>query len=76
MSESDRITFKCVDCGSPVVIDNDNPPRDEDALACHGCGRTFGTFAEVREAMLQKGREIIDKMVGDRFGKKPTWTRE
>ena len=68
---SDRITFKCIDCGSPVTVDDANPPKDDDILSCCGCGRTFGTYAQIREAMIEEGKKVVDKMIDD--ANLPSW---
>lgn len=69
----DRITFKCADCGQPVVIDNDEPPKDGDIISCLGCGRAFGSYAEVRDAMIEAGKKEVDRLI-DRAGL-PSWIR-
>lgn len=72
---TDRITFKCLDCGHAVMIDNDNPPNDEDVISCRGCGRKFGSYAQVREAMVAQGKAAVDELVMSKLGRKPTWTK-
>lgn len=62
---SDRITFKCLDCGTPVPDFDHDPANDAELVMCTGCGRTFGTQAQVREAAIQAGHEVIDKMIDD-----------
>ncbi|CAL8972750.1 hypothetical protein RHODGE_RHODGE_00996 [Rhodoplanes serenus] len=59
----DRLTFHCVDCKHPVVVDGDNPPNDDDILVCQGCGRAFGTYAGVKQAMIEAGKREINEMV-------------
>jgi len=70
---SGSITFKCVKCEHPVVIDQSNPPEDMDVIKCLGCGHEFGTYAQVREAMIDAGKQEMDNIVGSIFGKKPKW---
>ncbi|AZO70993.1 MAG: hypothetical protein E5V92_13615 [Mesorhizobium sp.] len=74
---SDQITFKCNDCGHAVSIDESNPPKDDDILKCFGCGREFGRYAQVKEALIELAKAEIDKMVENTFGTgvKPTWTK-
>lgn len=62
---SGRITVKCADCGQAVMIDDENPPKDDDVISCLGCGRTFGTYAQVREAVTAMGEEELDRMIDD-----------
>lgn len=71
----DRITFKCADCGHPVVIDKNKPPKDDDIITCRGegCGRAFGTYAQVRQAMIQAGKEKVDRLIDG--ADLPPWIR-
>lgn len=62
---SDRFTFKCTDCGTPVPDFDHDPAKDAELVRCSGCGRTFGTQAQVREAAIQMGKEARDKMIDD-----------
>ena len=70
---TDRVTFECTDCRHPVMIDEDNPPKDDDVIACIGCGRTFGTYAQVKEAVIQMGKEEIDRLISS--AGLPAWIR-
>jgi hypothetical protein len=71
---SDRVTFKCNQCGHTVSIDEGNPPSDDDILSCLGCGHQFGIYAKVKEAMVAAAKGVINKIVSRTFGKPPTWT--
>jgi hypothetical protein len=75
--DTGHVSFSCNKCGFPVSIDKANPPNDNDIISClgEGCGHQFGTYAEVKEAMIAAGKAEIDKLVTDRFGKPPTWTK-
>lgn len=70
----DSITFNCTECGAPLTINDDNPPADDDVYRCPGCGREIGKFGEMKEAMHQAAKDHLDKMIEDRFGKKPDWS--
>ena len=59
------ITFKCVECGYPVVVDDLNRPEDAEVITCHGCGRRFGTYADVEKAFVATGKAELDKMIDD-----------
>lgn len=50
------ITFKCVECGYPVVVDDLNPPEDTDVVTCQGCGRHFGTYADIDKVFVEAGK--------------------
>jgi len=50
------ITFKCVECGYPVVVDDLNPPDDTEVITCQGCGRQFGTYADIEKALAEAGK--------------------
>ena len=54
------ITFKCVECGYPVVVDDLNRPEDAEVITCHGCGRRFGTYADVEKAFVATGKAELD----------------
>jgi hypothetical protein len=71
MSYDDRITFKCIDCQHPVVIDASKAPDDNDVLSCQGCGRQFGTYSQVKEAIIEAGKKQINEMI-DKAGL-PDW---
>jgi hypothetical protein len=60
----DRITFACNDCGVPVGVEGGNLPNDNEILKCQGCGRAFGTYTEVRTAMIEAGKRIVNEMIG------------
>jgi len=51
----DRLTFKCTDCGHPVEAEG--IPTESDLVICRGCGRKFGTLAEVKKVMIKLGKE-------------------
>ncbi|MBL4726625.1 MAG: hypothetical protein JKY83_08130 [Rhizobiaceae bacterium] len=72
---SDNITFNCTTCGKPVLIDNDNPPNDEDIFSCMECGFEFGKYSDVKKAMIELAKREVGRMVKDSFGVKPTWTK-
>jgi len=72
---TDEMTFACVDCGAVVTYDRNRPPKDDDIIDCKGCGREFGTYAKVREAMVDAGKKRIDDLVMSKFGTKPKWTK-
>lgn len=59
------ITFKCVECGYPVVVDNLNPHEETEIVTCQGCGRRFGTYAEVVKALLKPTRPDSAKMIDE-----------
>jgi hypothetical protein len=67
----DQITFSCIDCGQSVPFDDGKPHEDSDIVTCDGCGRTFGTYAQVREAMIEEGKKVVDKMIDD--ANLPAW---
>ena len=69
---SDRITFKCVDCGAPVTSES-HAPHDHDIITCAGCGRKFGTYAEVKEAMIEAGKIEVDRIIDE--ANLPGWVR-
>ncbi len=77
MADADSITFKCLDCSEPLVAEDFDPSNDKDIFMCHSCGRKFGTHAEVYQAMVQLGKNEIDKMT-DKANLPPwitrTWT--
>ena len=50
------ITFKCVECGYPVVVDDLNPPDDTEVITCQGCGRRFSTYADIEKALAEAGK--------------------
>lgn len=62
MSES-TITFQCADCERTVTIDESNPPKDDDTIRCNGCDRVFGTYAQVKEAMITLGKKHVDDVL-------------
>lgn len=72
---SDEMHLVCGDCGTAVTYDRDRPPNDDDIIACKGCGRAFGTYSKVREAMIDAGKKRIDDLVMSKFGTKPKWTK-
>lgn len=53
---SAQITFACTKCGTPVAIDMNDSPNDDAPITCEGCGHTFGTYGEVKAAMVDAGR--------------------
>jgi hypothetical protein len=69
-TSTDRITFKCNKCGFPVSIDKPNPPNDDDILSClgPGCGHKFGTYAEVKEAMIEMAKAELNRMIEEKLG--------
>jgi transcription elongation factor Elf1 len=75
MSE-DRITFNCTTCSHPVSIDNDAPPNDDEIISCMGCGKKFGLYSQVKQAMIDAGKAEIDRIVKETLGVKPTWTNK
>lgn len=62
---SDFISFECDLCGSPIIIDGDNPPQDDDILSCQGCGRDFGPYGKVKDAIIEMARAELDEMIAD-----------
>jgi hypothetical protein len=74
VEHSTSITFKCVKCDQTLAIDESNPPNDSDIFACT-CGHQFGTYAEVKEAMIELGKKSLDKMIDD-AGLPPWITRK
>lgn len=72
---SDRFTFACTACGATIAIDENKPLNDEDILHCPDCKRAIGPFGTVRDALVNAAKAEIDKLVGQRFGKPPTWGR-
>ena len=73
---TDTIKFSCKTCGETVAVETDgNPPDDEDIIRCLGCGREFGTYAEVREGMRALAKAEIDRVTEKHLGVKPTWKK-
>lgn len=69
----DSISFACAECGSDKFVLPNNPPKDDDVIACAGCGRELGRYADVRTAAISAGKTEVDKIVMNIFGKTPTW---
>lgn len=67
--ESDRITFRCQVCDATLAVDSANPPAEDEMLHCNGCGRAIAKFGEVKRALIQAGKDHLEKLVGDAFGK-------
>lgn len=72
---TDRITFKCNDCGQTVMGPVDRTPDDDEIISCTGCGRTFGPYSQVRQAMIEASKKALDDLVMSKLGAKPTWTK-
>ncbi|MFA3920217.1 hypothetical protein [Ruegeria hyattellae] len=66
-----RITFQCTECGHPVGMSELNPPKDDEVISCHGCGHEFGTYGEVKGAVIEMARDEIDTVIEQTFGKRP-----
>jgi DNA-directed RNA polymerase subunit RPC12/RpoP len=60
---TDRITFKCADCEQPVFLRRD--PKDDDVVSCDKCGRQFGTYSDVRAAMIEHGKSEFAGLVDE-----------
>jgi hypothetical protein len=60
----DLLNFRCADCGLPVLLDDLELPEDSEVVTCYGCGQQFGTFAEVKKAMIEARKLEIDKSSG------------
>ncbi|UJW87924.1 hypothetical protein [Devosia sp. SL43] len=45
------ITFACDKCGNTLAIDETNPPKDDDAVTCGGCGQHFGFYGLFKERL-------------------------
>lgn len=73
---SDHIEFQCSACNAKAAIDDNNPPNDSDPLICTGCGVSFGPYGEVKAKMVEMGKALIDDLVYEKFGAKPTWTKK
>ncbi|MEQ9146382.1 MAG: hypothetical protein RLO08_18685 [Parvibaculaceae bacterium] len=68
MSE-DRIIFNCSKCGSEKFSFPNDPPKDDDIIACAGCGNVVGKYADVRAAAMDAAKTEVGKIVSDVFGK-------
>jgi DNA-directed RNA polymerase subunit RPC12/RpoP len=60
---TDRITFKCADCGQPIFLQRN--PKDDDVVSCDKCGRQFGTYSEVRADMSEHGKSEFGGLVDE-----------
>ena len=67
----DRITFQCTECGHPVSIDELKPPKDDEVISCFGCGYEFGTYGEVKAALIELAKGEIDAVIEKTYGKNP-----
>ena len=66
-----RSAFKCSSCEHALVIDNDNPPDDDDILCCQGCGKEFGSYAKIKEAALVLATAEFDSVIEQKFADVP-----
>jgi hypothetical protein len=73
MPENDQILFKCAECGSKDFVLPNQPPNDDDIIKCSGCDKIIGRYAVIKEAATEAAKAEVDKMLVERFGKKPTW---
>lgn len=62
---TDQILFSCTTCGSKEFAGQSDPPKDDDVISCAGCGREIGTYAVIREAMIEEGKKVLNKMIDD-----------
>ncbi len=53
-------TFRCIDCDHPFEIDRANPPGDGEMIRCTGCGRTMGTYAAVKAALIEQAKADVE----------------
>jgi hypothetical protein len=65
MQDQAASPLKCSSCGIALVIDEDNPPRDDDILCCRGCGKDFGSYLRVKEAALILAKAERDAALQD-----------
>ena len=68
VAEIDGLTFRCADCGLPVLIDELDLPEESEIVTCYGCGKQFGTFTEVKKAMIEMRKSEIAKAGSRRPG--------
>ena len=55
MSE-DYVSASFGDCGEPLVIDRDKPPKDEGAISCNAPLRCGSSQAAARPENLQRSK--------------------
>ena len=71
---TDQIAFKCIECGSAKFIFPNQPPKATDIIKCAECKQEVGRYDVIQKALLKAGREEIDKIAMNTFGKKPKWS--
>ncbi len=54
--------IECVDCGAAVTVDDAS--NDASLVVCPNCGRQFGTWGEVKQAITDEAAERISKALG------------
>lgn len=66
MHQIGTFTFHCDKCGEPFAIDEANPPKDDEAVTCGGCGQVFGFYGLLKQRLIDeaeaKGREWFDDL--------------
>ena len=78
MPEVERVTFSCTACGGSLFSGVGEGAKPDDQVACAGCGRVIGTFAEVQQAVTEAAKAEMEKALSKAFGKpiKPDWRSE
>lgn len=62
-----RLSFTCTKCGSDkFAIPSD--PKDNDLVACAGCGGTV-RYADLRASAIEQARELVKKSLSGLFRK-------
>lgn len=68
MHQIGTFTFECDKCGTALAIDEANPPKDDDAITCGGCGQHFGFYGPLKERLVSEaeaeGRKWFDEALG------------
>lgn len=62
---NDKITFKCIKCGS-TDFEIPTNPKANDMITCVGCGSS-GRYTDVQKQAMNQAEKAVNDMLGDAF---------
>ncbi len=59
----EALILRCASCKAILMVDAAQLPADDEFLSCVTCGRPFGAFGELKQAMIKASPAEIDQLI-------------